>query len=71
MWNLKKNTKQIYREEIGGCLRQGLGMDKMGKQSQKVQISSYTINTSWDVMYNAQITINNNTVLHIWKLLRE
>ena len=40
-------------------------MDKMGKQSQKVQISSYTINTSWDVMYNAQITINNNTVLHI------
>ena len=60
---LKK--KQIYREEIGGCLRQGLGMDKMGKQSQKVQISSYTINTSWDVMYNAQITINNNTVLHI------
>ena len=61
MWNLKKKkTTQIYREQIGDCLRQGLGVGKMGKQSQKVQISSYTINTSWGIMYDFQITINNN-----------
>ena len=43
--------------------REGVG--KTGKSSEKVQTSS-----PGDIM-NSIVTIVNNTVLHIWKLLRE
>ena len=53
MWDLKKqqitneqkNWAHGYREQIGGCLREGVG--KTGKESQKVQISSYKMNKPW------------------------
>ena len=48
----------------------GLGVGKMGEGSQKVQTSSYKVNKSWDVIYS-MVTIVNNTVLYIWRLLRD
>ena len=41
----------------------------MGEEGQKVQTSSYKISLG-DVMYS-MVAIVNNTVLHIWKLLKE
>ena len=48
MWNLK-NTPQThrYRELIGVCQRQGVGLLKMGEGGQKIQISSSKINKFW------------------------
>ena len=43
---------------------------EVGESGQKVQTSSYKKNKFWDVMYSMVITVNN-TVLYIWKLLRE
>ena len=62
-----KKTELIETEQIGGCQRWPMG--EMGKDSQKVQTSSYKIN-SRDVMFSV-VTIVNNTVLYIFKLLRE
>ena len=42
----------------------------MGGGSQKVQTSSYKMNKSWgcNVQHGDMV---NNTILHIWKLLRK
>ena len=42
-------------------------MGKLGKGSQKVQTSSYTISPG-DIMYS-MLSIDYNTVLHVCKLL--
>ena len=44
----KQKNKHRYREQIGDCQRQGLGVGKMGKCAQKVQASSYKIHKSWE-----------------------
>lgn len=72
VWLLKKNknkkspqnTSLRYREQIarGGSWANGW-------RSQKVHISSYKISHG-GAMYSVA-TIDNTTVLHIWKLLRE
>ena len=71
--NKKQANKQTwahgYREQIGGCLRLGVGMGEMGEGGQKVQTFSCKISKSGDVMYNMKTTVKN-TVLHIWKLLK-
>ena len=54
---------------VGGVAGGGSGVGKMGEEGQKVQTSSYKISLG-DVMYS-MVTIVNNTVLHIWKLLKE
>ena len=46
------------------------GMGEMGEGGQKVQTSSYKINKYWGC-YVLQCDIVDNTVLYIWKLLRE
>lgn len=40
------------------------GVDKMGEEDQKVQISSYKISHG-DVKYSMMIIVN--TILHIWE----
>ena len=53
--NKMKKKTHVFRKQIGGCQRQGLGVvggGEMGKRGQKVQISSYKINKSWNVMYS-------------------
>ena len=50
--------------------RDGGGVGKIGEGGQKVQMSSYKLNKSWGIMYSTA-TVVNNTVSHIWKLLRE
>ena len=63
-----KNKKLVDTEQIDGCLR-GWGMSKMGEESQK-RISSCQTSQSWDIKYN-MVSIINNPVLHVWKVLRE
>ena len=66
MWNLNKNQKHQahrYREQIGGCQRQGVGVGEMGEGRQKVQTFSYKISHG-DVIYS-MVTIVNNTVSYI------
>ena len=65
-----KERTHSYKEEIDGCQRKGLGMGEIGKGGQKAQNSSYKTNRSWYEMYSL-VTIVNNTVFFIWKLLRE
>lgn len=49
---LKKEGPYGYREQINGCQRKGVQLvDKIGKGSQKILISSYLL--------------VNNTVLHV------
>ena len=48
---------------------EGWGVGEMGEGGQKVQTSSYRINKSWNVMCSV-VTVVNNTVLYVWKLLR-
>lgn len=75
MLNLKKqktkeNQAWRYREKSGGCQGQEVkGWVKQVK-SEKVYTSSYTLNKSWWYKYS-MVTMANNTVLNIWKLLRE
>ena len=42
-----KNQACRYREQIGGCHRQGMGVSEMVEGSQKIQTSSYKISKSW------------------------
>ena len=42
----EKKQAHRYRELTGGCQRLG-GVGKMGEGGQKVQTSTYKINTSW------------------------
>ena len=51
-----QNQAQRYTEQTGGCQRHGVGL---GERIQKVQISGYEINKSWDVMYSMVILVNN------------
>ena len=41
-----ENQPHRYREQIGGCQRKRLGVDKMSEERQKVQTSNYKINKS-------------------------
>lgn len=43
---------------------------EMGAGGPKVPTASYEISTSWGIMYSLGSKVNN-TVLYIWKLLRE
>ena len=66
--NNNKTPSSQYREQTGGCQRWGGGqVGKTGKGSQKVQTFQLQKPWGWNVW---QTTIVNNTVLHIWKLLR-
>ena len=42
----KKRKSHRYREQTGGCQRQGWVLGKMGEGNQKLQTSSYTVNKS-------------------------
>ena len=66
MWTLKQtNIVHRYREQIGGCLRWGVGVrTKWGEGDQNVCTSSYKINKSWRYNYS-MVTVMNNTVLYI------
>ena len=75
IWILKRNEKQnqVHRHSkwVGGCWRRGLGKRvEMSEGSQKAQTSNDQISNSWgyDIHHTAII---NNSVLCIWKLLRE
>ena len=58
--NKQKNNSKYNKE-------QKWGLREMDEGSQKVQTFSYKISKSWGCM----VTLVHNTVLHIWKLLRE
>ena len=47
MQKTKINQALGYREQTGGCDRQGWRVGEMGKGGQKVQTSSYKISKSW------------------------
>lgn len=60
-----QNTELICTENRWVVARSwGWRMGKMGKRSQKIQMSNYKIKKSWDVRYS-RVTIVNNTVLYI------
>ena len=67
-----KQTNRVhrYRGQTGGCQRHGVGVDEMGKESPKVQTSSYKINKSWGYNVYLYVTVINNTVMYILKLLK-
>lgn len=60
----------VCRKNLVVSQRWGWGIGKMGGGCQKVQTSGCKINESWGCMCN-MVTIVNNTLSHIWKLLRE
>ena len=62
MWNLKTQTKNQahrYRQQTGGCQRQGVRVGEMGEGGQKYQITSYKIISYMDIMYSMVTRINN------------
>lgn len=59
-----------HQNIMSGCQRQGIRVGIRGEGGQKVQTSSYIINNSCDIIHS-MMTIVNNTVLHIYKLLQE
>ena len=64
---LKKNYRN--REQIDCCQRWEKRDGKTVEGGQKIQIPSYKINKSWGYKYS-MVTIVNNIVLYIQKLLR-
>ena len=59
-----KNQTHRYREQTGGCQKQGVEVRGTGEGCQKVQTSSYNIKSPGDVMQSMATTVNN-TGLHI------
>lgn len=65
----------ISLRKASQCLKEiargrGLEVGKMGQGGQKLKTFSYKINNNGDVIYSV-MTIVNNTILHILKLLRK
>ena len=69
VWNLEKKQQQTHRTSRSVIARGGMVGEK-GEGDQKVQISFLRWMSSGELMYR-MVTIVHNTVLYIWKLLRE
>ena len=74
IWNLKQTHKSNKNKQarvidsenrlvVARIRGRGYGWNRW--RSQKLKMSCYKINKSWDVRYS-MVTIVNNTVLHIW-----
>ena len=57
----QQNQVHRYRERIGECQRQGVGVRKKSEGHQQVQtfISSYKVNKYGDTMYSMMTAVNN------------
>ena len=68
----KKQNKELIDTENWLIVARGRvwRVDEMSEGDQNIQISSYKMAKSWEIMYS-MVTIINNTILHIWKLLKE
>ena len=68
----QQNQVYRYREQIGDCQRQGVGVGKRSEGHQQVQtfISSYKVNNYGDKMYNMMTAVNNTAYLKPAKIVK-